>query len=121
MSSYPWDPHSRRPPRRRAPKGEQTSLTKRLLHRGLSATIVVFFIVFGCLGLWIGVPVAWLLVGSLVQSKTDSVGISIAVMLVGAFLSIAVLAVLLGMLKRTYHEIRVARGLPTDGPDVLEV
>jgi hypothetical protein len=121
MSSYPWDPHSRRPPRRRARDGEQTPLAKRMLQRGVSAGIVVLFMLLGCLGLWIGVPVAWLLVGSWVQGKTNSVGISIVVMLVGAFFSVAVLAVLLGMLKRTHHEMRVARGLPTDGADVLEV
>jgi K+-transporting ATPase A subunit len=70
--------------------------------------------------LWIGVPLAWLYIGSQVQGATDSVGTAIAVMLVGVVVSIVAVVPILGWLNRKHLELRAARGLDTHGQTALE-
>jgi len=70
--------------------------------------------------LWIGVPVAWLYIGSQVQGATDSIGTAIVVMLVGVVASIVAVVPILGWLNRKHLELRAARGLDTHGQTALE-
>jgi ABC-type uncharacterized transport system permease subunit len=74
----------------------------------------------GALALWVGVPLAWLYVGSQVQGETDSIGASLAVMFAGAGLSIAAIVSLLLRLNRRHAEMREARGLESYGQVPLE-
>ena len=71
--------------------------------------------------LWIGVPAGWLWIGSQVQGSTGNIGTAIAVMLVGAIVSIVGLAWLLGRLNRFHEHLREARGAQPHGPQLLEV
>jgi len=70
--------------------------------------------------LWIGVPVAWLYIGSQVQGSTGSIGTALAVMMVGVVVSIVAIVPLLGWLNRKHLELREARGLDTHGATALE-
>ncbi|MBI5310700.1 MAG: hypothetical protein HZB14_06705 [Actinobacteria bacterium] len=54
--------------------------------------------------MWVGVPVLWLWVGSKIKSETDSLGLAVVVMGVGALAMIVGLVRLLGSLNRTYLE-----------------
>jgi hypothetical protein len=74
----------------------------------------------GALTLWIGVPIAWLWIGSKVQQATDSVGAAIAAMLPGAIVTIALLVPVLGRLNEHYEHTREARGLENFGQAPLE-
>jgi ABC-type uncharacterized transport system permease subunit len=71
-------------------------------------------------GLWIGVPLAWLWIGSKVQTATDSVGAAIAVMLPGTVLTIGALVPVLGWMNERYERLREARGLESFGQAPLE-
>jgi hypothetical protein len=74
----------------------------------------------GGLMLWIGVPLGWLYVGSLVQGETGSLGAALAVMAVGVAASIALIVSLLGWLSRMHSHARESRGLDAHGPVALE-
>lgn len=74
----------------------------------------------GALTLWVGVPLAWLYIGSQVQSETDSLGAAVAVMFVGVALSIAAIFSLLLRINRRHAELREARGLESYGQTPLE-
>jgi ABC-type uncharacterized transport system permease subunit len=74
----------------------------------------------GALGLWIGVPLAWLYIGSMVQDATDSVGAALGLMLVGSVASILLLVPLLGRVNGVYEHAREARGLDNFGQAPLE-
>ncbi len=54
--------------------------------------------------MWIGVPVLWLFIGSQIKASSDSLGLALAVMIVGALVMIVVLIRLLGSLNRSWHE-----------------
>lgn len=54
--------------------------------------------------MWIGVPLLWLWVGSMIKSETDSLGLAVVVMGVGALSMIVGLVKLLGALNRGYIE-----------------
>ncbi len=66
----------------------------------LSAT-GMFFI---GLTMWVGVPIGWLYVGSQVKASTDSLGLAVIVMGVGALATIIGLVKLLGMLNHSYQQ-----------------
>jgi hypothetical protein len=74
----------------------------------------------GALTLWIGVPLAWLYIGSLVQEATGSVGAALGLMLVGAVATILALVPVLGRLNDVYEHTREARGLDNYGQAPLE-
>ena len=93
---------------------------RNLLRAGASGVLVLLMMVGAGLVLWIGVPLGWLYVGSQVQGATDSIGTAIAVMLVGAVVSIVAVVPILGWLNRKHLELRAARGLETHGQTALE-
>jgi hypothetical protein len=93
---------------------------RNLLRAGLSGVILLLMMLGAGLVLWIGVPLAWLYIGSQVQGATDSVGTAIAVMLVGVVVSILAVVPILGWLNRKHLELRAARGLDTHGQTALE-
>jgi hypothetical protein len=104
--------------------GEQPSglgMGARALNYGASAVLTGVIMVGASLLLWIGVPAGWLWIGSQVQGSTGSIGTAIAVMLVGAVVSIVALAWVLGRLNRVHEGLREARGANTNGPQLLEV
>src|SRR5438105_15378039 len=84
----------------------------RALNYGVSAVLTGVIMVGASLLLWIGVPAGWLWVGSQIQGSSGSLGTAIAVMLVGAIVSIIALAYLLGRLNRAHERLREARGVP---------
>ncbi|MFL5840369.1 MAG: hypothetical protein ACJ77Z_07950 [Thermoleophilaceae bacterium] len=94
---------------------------RRALNYGASAVLTAVIMVGASLLLWIGVPAGWLWVGSQIQGSTGSLGTAIAVMLIGAIVSIVALAWLLGRLNRVHEQLREARGIEPEGPPLLEV
>jgi hypothetical protein len=93
----------------------------RALNYGASALLTGVIMVGASLALWIGVPAGWLWIGSQVQGSTGNVGTAIAVMLIGAVVSIIALAWVLGRLNRVHEHLRAARGAEQTGPPLLEV
>jgi len=93
---------------------------RELLRIGGSGMLLVAIMVGGGLVLWVGVPLAWLYVGSLVQGSTNSLGTALLVMMVGVVVSIGVLVPVLGWLNHKHSELRVARGLDDHGQTALE-
>ncbi len=93
----------------------------RALNYGASALLTGVIMVGASLLLWIGVPAGWLWIGSQVQGSTSNLGAAIAVMLVGAIVSIVALAWVLGRLNRVHENLREARGADTTAPPLLEV
>jgi hypothetical protein len=93
----------------------------RALNYGASALLTGVIMVGASLALWIGVPAAWLWIGSQVQGSTGNVGTAIAVMLTGAIVSVVALAWVLGRLNRMHEHLREARGAKSTGPPLLEV
>jgi phage-related protein len=82
---------------------------------------VIAMMLVGGVVLWVGIPLAWLWIGSQIQGATDSLGAAVAAMMFGVISSIALMIPVLGWLSRKYGEIRVARGLDDTGGFVLEV
>jgi hypothetical protein len=74
----------------------------------------------GSLGLWVGAPVLWLVIGGQVQGATGSVGAAIAVILVGFVLNVLLAVPVLAWLSRRYADARAARGLEDLGRAPLE-
>ena len=74
-----------------------------------------------CLALWIGTPVLWLYLGSLVQTATENVGAAIGAMIFGVTLTIVLMIPLLAAITRAYQRARVARGHEDTGAFPLEV
>jgi hypothetical protein len=104
-----------------APESGGLGVGARALNYGASALLTGVIMVGASLALWIGVPAGWLWIGSQVQGSTGSVGTAIAVMLVGAVISIVALAWILGRLNRVHEHLREARGVEATGPPLLEV
>ena len=93
---------------------------RNLLRTGGSGLILLLIMLGGGLVLWVGVPVAWLYVGSQVQAKTNSIGAALAVMFVGVIASIVLIVPLLGWLNQKHADLREARGLESHGQVALE-
>jgi hypothetical protein len=74
----------------------------------------------GCVVLWVGVPFAWLWIGSQIQAATDSLGVALLAMAVGVAVSIWVLLRVLAWLNLQHIHARERRGLDTYGPVALE-
>jgi hypothetical protein len=81
----------------------------RLLVAAESASLLVVIMVFGSLVLWVGVPVAWLWIGS---QLVPSSGLATAVgaMMIGMLLTIAGLVTFLAWVNRKHIELQEARG-----------
>ena len=84
------------------------------------AGLLLVLLVVACVGLWIGVPIAWLWIGSQVQGATDNVGAAIGVMIPGFTVSVILLMAVLGAITRAYQRARVARGRDDTGNFPLE-
>ena len=93
---------------------------REMLRAGGTGALLVIIMLGGGVLLWIGVPLAWLYIGSQVQSSTDSLGTALAVMMFGVIVSIAVIVAALGWLSRKHAELRAARGLEDQGQTALE-
>lgn len=91
-----------------------------LLRAGWSALLLLAMMGLGGLVLWVGVPLGWLYVGSLVQGETGSLGAALAVMALGVAASIALVVSILGWLSRRHSHVRESRGLEGHGPVALE-
>jgi hypothetical protein len=95
--------------------------TRRLLPAFESAALLVVIMFMGSLVLWVGVPVAWLWVGSQVQGSS-TMAAAVGAMMIGMLVTIAVLIALLGWLNRKHVELQEARGvnLPRNATTALE-
>jgi hypothetical protein len=93
---------------------------RNLVRAGGSGVILMVIMFGGGIVLWVGVPVAWLYIGSQVEGKTNSIGTALAVMFVGAIASILAIVPALGWLNQKHLELREARGLETHGQTALE-
>jgi hypothetical protein len=94
---------------------------RRLLPAFESAALLVVIMFMGSLVLWVGVPIAWLWVGSQVQGSS-SMAAALGAMMIGMLVTIAVLIALLGWLNRKHVELQEARGtnLSPDATTALE-
>ena len=92
-----------------------------LLRLGASAVFLVAIMLAGSLVLWVGIPLAWLWIGSQIQDATGSLGAAVAAMLVGVVVSIVLWLPVLGWLSDRYRRERRARGLDDTGHFALEV
>jgi hypothetical protein len=52
--------------------------------------------------MWVGVPLVWLYIGSQIKAAADSLGLALAVMIVGALATIIGLVKILGTLNRNW-------------------
>lgn len=95
-------------------------MVRRFLLGGPAQTALILVMLAGCLFLWIGVPLGWLWIGSQVQASA-SVGTAVLVTLLGAVITIVVVAPLLARLNRLHVELREARDQPVGEYSALEV
>jgi hypothetical protein len=93
----------------------------RALNYGASAGLTVVIMAGASLLLWIGVPAAWLWIGSQIQGSTGSLGLAILVMFAGSIASIVGLAWVLGQLGRAHDRLREARGQGPRETPLLEM
>jgi len=87
---------------------------------GPASALLAVLMLAGCMLLWIGVPVAWLWIGSQVQAST-SLGTALAVTMTGVVITVAIVVAGLLWLNRLHSHIREARHLPASRQSLLEV
>ena len=94
----------------------------RELFAGPASAALVLVMLAGCLFLWVGVPLAWLWIGSQVQSSV-SLGTALLVTMAGITVSIVVVIMGLTRLNRRHAELRERRSGAVAGPggSALEV
>lgn len=85
-----------------------------------SAALLLAIMFAGSVGLWVGVPVAWLWMGGRVQVATGSLGTAVAVTMAGVVLSILLAVRMLGWLSEKHAQARERRGLEELGAVPLE-
>jgi hypothetical protein len=85
-----------------------------------SAALLLAIMFAGSLGLWVGVPLAWLWIGGRLQAATGSLGTAVVVMMTGAVLSILLAARFLGWLSEKHAHARERQGLEELGRVPLE-
>src|SRR5262245_37528426 len=56
------------------------------------------------MAMWIVVPGGWLYIGSQIKASSDSLGLAVVVMAIGALASIVALVKILGVLNRAYED-----------------
>jgi hypothetical protein len=76
--------------------------------------------VLGSLGMWIGLPLLWLVLAGQVQGATGSLSAAIGAALLGLVLSIVLAVRLLHWIARMHNAARTARGLEDLGWAPLE-
>ena len=91
----------------------------RSLISGPVSGLLVALMLVGCLGLWIGVPLGWLWIGSQIQGSA-SLGTALAITMVGVITTVLLLAGVLSWLNRKHAELREARNLPSSRGGALE-
>ena len=94
---------------------------KDLARLGLSALTLLALMIAASLVLWVGIPLAWLWIGSRIQAATDNLGAAVGAMFFGVIASIGAMLPILSGLTRAYQRSRVARGLDDTGSFPLEV
>ena len=97
------------------------TLGTRAARGGASALLAMAMMVVGGLLMWVGVPAGWLWIGSQVQAESDSIGMAIAVMMVGVVVSVLLLARLLMSLNHWHERLREASGRPARENSLLEL
>ena len=93
---------------------------RRALRASQAAALLVAMMFLGSLVLWVGVPVAWLWIGSRLQNGT-SLATAVGAMMIGMLLSITVLLAMLGRLSRRHTEVQERRGVPEGETTALEL
>jgi hypothetical protein len=89
--------------------------------RGFASAALLFTMMcIGSLGLWVGVPLVWLIVAGQVQAGTGSLGAAVGVALLGVTVSIVLSVRVLHWLARKHNAAREARGLEDLGWAPLE-
>ena len=86
---------------------------------GPASAGLVLLMLAGCLGLWVGVPLGWLWIGSQVQSAA-SLGTALMVTMAGIIASVFVLVYVLGRLNR-WHATLLERRDRQPTSSALEV
>ena len=92
---------------------------RRALRASQAAALLVAMMFLGSLVLWVGVPVAWLWIGSRLQNGT-SLATATGAMMVGMLVSVALLLGVLGSLSRRHTELQERRGVPEGETTALE-
>jgi hypothetical protein len=92
--------------------------TRILLASG-NALLLVTMMFVSSLVLWLGVPVAWLWIGSQLEG-VSSLTTAVGAMMVGMLLTIAALVAFLGWLNRKHVELQEARGAHIGATTALE-
>jgi uncharacterized membrane protein YbhN (UPF0104 family) len=95
------------------------AVRRRLLPSGGAALLVVLMFT-GAVTLWVGVPLAWLWIGSRLQAETGSVGTALGAMMVGMIANVVALTWVLGRLNRRHVELQELRGRPAAEAGALE-
>jgi hypothetical protein len=90
-----------------------------LVRLGSSALLLATMFI-GSLGLWVGVPLAWLWIGSQVQAATDSLPAALGAAFAGVLLTVLAAIPLLSALSNRYRRRRLDRGLDDTGHLALE-
>jgi uncharacterized membrane protein YbhN (UPF0104 family) len=85
------------------------AMRRRLLPSASAAALVALMFT-GAVTLWVGVPVAWLWIGSRLQAETGSVGTALGAMMAGMVATIVALTWCLGRLNRRHIELQELRG-----------
>jgi uncharacterized membrane protein YbhN (UPF0104 family) len=93
---------------------------RRALRASQAAALLVAMMFLGSLVLWVGVPVAWLWIGSRLQNGT-SLATATGAMMAGMLLSVALLLGALGWLSRRHTELQERRGVPERETTALEL
>jgi hypothetical protein len=93
---------------------------RRLLRAGESATLLIVIMFVGSLVLWVGVPAAWLWIGSRMQ-PSSGLSAAIGTMMIGMLLTIAVLVTFLAWVNRKHVELQEARGVVGGRATALEL
>jgi hypothetical protein len=94
---------------------------QRALRAGSSAALLLMIMFAGGLVLWVGIPLAWLWIGSQIQGATGSVGAAIGAMMLGVVASILAMIPVLSWLSEKHRAARIARGRDDTGHLALEV
>jgi uncharacterized membrane protein YbhN (UPF0104 family) len=93
---------------------------RRALRASQAALLLVAMMFLGSLVLWVGVPVAWLWIGSRLQNGT-SLATATGVMMIGMLLSVTALLAALSSLSRRHTELQERRGVPEGETTALEL
>jgi hypothetical protein len=93
---------------------------RRLVLLSESAILLVAIMFLGSLALWVGVPLAWLWVGSRVIATSGSISLALFTMMAGMLVSVWVLVSWLGWLGRKHVELQEVRGREIGRTTALE-